>query len=234
MNTRIPALSVLALLTANAANAAVFFNTIDPPAGPSTGFDGPQSDSVPVMASSFFAPTPNFSQLSLTLAADHPNDGGSFSVLLVPDDGSGSASGVAGAPTYSGGTTFSSYTNAVLLGTVADFSLAAAGVGSTRVALNVSPATNAALAAQTANSEYWVALLPSANSSVDWLYNAGDAGIGTAGQAYFNTVGGLQTSADTSGAYQMLVDTPEPGTLAVLAVGLAGIGYARRRAARQL
>ena len=229
MNARILALGISAILATNVAHASVLFDTIDAPAGPSTGYDGPVSDSTSIVAASFSSATPNFSQISLMLAADTPNDGGSSIVYLVPDNGSGGSLGVAGSPTFAG-----SYTSAVQLGTIADNSLALAGSGSTLVTLNVSYATDLAVAANTHDKEYWVALVPSGTSSVDWLFNDNGAGVGTTNQLFFNNNGGtLGTLPDSDGAYEMLVDTPEPGTLALFGSGLASIGYFRRRGAKK-
>lgn len=231
MSIRILAFGACAMLASNVANAAVLFDTINPPAGPTIGYDGPVSDSVSVLAESFYAPSAAaLSKISLTLSATNPNDGGSVLVYLVADNGAGAASGVAGMPTYTGGSTFTGYTNASLLGTVSDSSLANTTVGSSTVSFNVLPTLVTAAAATTANNEYWVALVASGNSSFNWYYNANGSGIGTTGQSYFNNVGGtLSTSADSTGAYQLQVTTPEPTTLAVLGASLAGFGYLRRK-----
>ncbi len=232
MNARILALGALTMLAANVAHAAVYFDTIT--GATYTGSDGPTADGVPVMAELFYTPgLPNFSQISLTLSAGTPTDGGSFMVFLVPDNGPSGSNGVASIPQYSGGTSFTGYNHAALLGTFSDGYLAGSGSGTSLVTLNVSAATEAAVAANTNNGEYWVALVPSANSSVEWYYNASSSGLDTISQNYFNSVSGpgnsLGAAADATGPYQMLVDTPEPGTLAILGSGLAAIGYFRRR-----
>ena len=230
MNVRILACTAIAVLASNAANATFYFDTINAPAGPSIGYDGPVSDGATVLAASFSAPaTPDFSSISLTLSASAPTDGGSILVYLVADNGSGGGSGLAGMPTYNGGNTFAGYTNASLIGTIADSSLATSGVGSSLISLNVSSAAEAAVAATTKNNEYWIALVGS-SSSFDWAYNGNANGVGTAGQSFFNNYGGtLGTVSDTAGPYQFQVSTPEPTTLAIMGVGLAGIGYFRRR-----
>ena len=235
MNARTLIFSAIAVLASNAANAMVYFDTINPPAGPATGYDGPVSDGATYMAASFSVPVAaEFSSIALNLSANTPTDGGSVLVYLVADNGSGGGAGLAGMPTYSGGTSFTGYTNDVLLGTIADSALATTGVGSSLVSLNVSSAAEAAVAATTKNNEYWIALVGS-SSSFNWDYNGNGNGIGTAGQSYFNNFSSsLSAASDTTGPYQFQVATPEPTTLAILGVSLAGLGYFRRRQAPKI
>ena len=228
MSIRILVFGACAMLASNVANAAVLFDTVNQTA---VGFDGPVSDNVSVLAESFYAPSPAaLSTISLTLSATTPSDGGSVLVYLVADNGAGGVSGKAGMPTYSGGTTFNGYTNASLLGTVSDSSLVNSTVGSSTVSFNVAPTEVTAASLVTSNNEYWVALVASGNSSFNWYYNANGSGTGKTNQYYFNNVGGtLSASADSTGAYQLQVTTPEPTTLAILGASLAGFGYLRRK-----
>ena len=117
MNTRFLAVGALAMLAAHAANATVYFDSVNV-TNPQAGFDG-LSDGTAAMANSFTVPTQNFNQVSLLLAAGTPSDGGSASVFLVPDNGTGSLA-VAGSPTaaFSSGNVFSSFTGAQLLGVI--------------------------------------------------------------------------------------------------------------------
>lgn len=232
MNARILVVGACAMLATNAANATVYFDTVNPPAGPAIGYDGPSSDGTTVLATSFAAPaTPNFSSISLTLSADKPSDGGSVLVYLVSN--TGGSSGVAGTPSYTAtGNTFDSFKNASLIGAIADSTLATTGVGTSLVSLTVAATSVAAVAATTTNNEYWIGLVASsAGSSFDWYYNGNANGTGTAGQAYFNNYGNVLSSSasDAGGPYQLQVSTPEPTTLAVLGASLAGFGYFRRR-----
>lgn len=233
MNARILAFGACAMLATNAANATVYFDTVNPPAGPPIGYDGPSSDSTTVIATSFAAPaTPNFSSISLTLSADKPSDGGSVLVYLVSN--TGGSSGVAGNPSYNAtGSTFDSFKNASLIGAIADSTLATTGLGTSIVSLTVAATSVAAVAATTTNNEYWIGLVASsAGSSFDWYFNGNANGTGTAGQAFFNNYGGAVGSlSDAGGPYQLQVSTPEPTTLAVLGASLAGFGYFRRRRA---
>ena len=121
----------------------------------------------PAWPNSFTAAVPNFSSATLLLSADNPGDGGSAQIYLVPDDGTGGANGVAGKPTANtAGGTFNGFTGAALLGSIANSALAATRTGTSLATLNFSPTIGASLA--TLDQEYWIALVPSANSTVEW------------------------------------------------------------------
>jgi len=219
MNPRILAVSALALLSAHAASATTYFDTVT---GTSSGGTDGANDGVTVIENSFTASTPNFTLIQLLLSAASPGDGGAAQVYLVPDDGSGGAAGVAGNPTQ---TFASGSAGSQLLGTVTDSSLSTTP---SLTALSVSSPI------ATLDDEYWVAVVLNGASSLQWTYNTDDSGVGTAGQAYYNNlpgqIGVFQDSV--SPPYAMIVATPEPGTLAILGVGLAGIGFIPRRQAR--
>lgn len=234
---RIPVLAfgAVTMLVANVAQAAVYFDSIDV-TNPTYGGDG-QGDNTSAMADSFTTGTPNFSQISLLVSASNPADGGSTSIYLVPN--TGGAPGVAGSPavTLSGGN-FVSFSGADLIGKLADASLATTAG---QVTFNISPALAASLS--TTNAEYWIGLVPSNSSSLEWYYGAASNGIGETNQEnfYANTAtggGGTGLASDTgvastSAPYDMIVDTPEPASLAILGGGLAGLGYFRRRGAKK-
>jgi hypothetical protein len=234
MNIRSLTLAALAIFTSHLASADVYLDTVNV-TNPQFGFDG-LSDDTAAMAVSFTAPAQNFSQVSLLLGAGTPSDGGSASVFLVPDNGAG-APGVAGSPTatFAGGV-FSNFAGAQLLGVISDSSLATSGSGATLASLHVSPGIT------TPNNEYWIGLVPGAGSSADWYFGAANDGVGVVGQGNFfaNTLaggGGSTTQTDESlvggGPYDLIVSTPEPASIAVLVVGLAGLAYCRRRGAKQ-
>lgn len=222
MNIRFLIAGALVMLTAHVANATVYFDSINT-ANPTFGKDGPISGNANALADSFTAATPNFSQIRLLLSADNPSDGGSSQVYLVADDGTGSR-GVAGAPDLR---------VTKPLGLIADSSLAKVGSGTSVVSLFAS-----APAFATLNSEYWIELVPTAGSSVEWYYAAGNNGVGEIGQASYYTVNNAGSTivpdSNTSfgGPYDLIVDTPEPAGIAILGSGLAALGYLRRRNAK--
>jgi hypothetical protein len=217
---RILTFSGFALLAAHTANATTtYYNTnFDPSSLNPDNFDV-------VMANSFHAATPDFTVVQLLLSADHPADGGTTTVYLAADDGSGSTNnnGVAGSPVLSGKQE---------LGVISDASL------STHAALvTLFLSASNAIVSSTQNQEYWIVLAGNA-SSVAWYFNvdANQTGVGTGGQAFYFDNGSdpalTITVSDSPNPYAMIVDTPEPGALAILGAGLATLGLVRRRARR--
>jgi hypothetical protein len=217
MNARILTLSALALLASQTANATIYFDNTTQPV---IGSDGPAADGTTILGASFTAAAPDFSSIKLLLSAGNSADGGSVSVFLVPDNGSGGANGIAGAPTSQ--TPAGVFTGALHVGTILDSSLTASP---SLAALWVNPTIT------TQDQEYWLELLPTAGASVAWAYDADASGIGTTNQAYLNNFGGgsLIPASDTEGTYEFAVATPEPATIAILGTALGGLGLARRR-----
>jgi hypothetical protein len=196
MISRILAFSALAMLTAKVANATTYFDTLAPSATFSGNADGPAGDGVNLMAASFSDPgTPNFNSVTLALTADSPSDGGSTMVYLVPDDGSG-APDVAGSPLLNGAG--ASFVDAVLLGTILDSSLDVSGTGPSLVKLTVTPAEVASVTSHTSDDEYWIGLVASGSSSIEWDLSNPDDAPGLVDQADFNNQ--LGTFSDPGGA----------------------------------
>jgi hypothetical protein len=206
MTPRILAAGAMLMLSVSVARADVVYDTIT---GLTPGGKDGASDLVGVIAESFTAPgTVDFRSLTLGLSATNPTDGGSVLVYLVA--GSGGTEGIASTPDFA---------NQALIGTIFDTSLAT-GLVSVTLPGFLHIATN--------NDVYWIAV-DFNNSSADWWYNADGGGIGTANQLY--SIDGALVDLSLSTPYEMMVDTPEPATIAILGGGLAGLGYFRRRRA---
>ena len=219
MMHRVLVAAAIAFTTSNVARAGLVFDTIT---GTSPlGTSGAAADGSAIMAASFTdIATPSFTAISLMLAADNPGDGGSVQVFLVPDDGSGSATGVAGNPDSS---------NAVPVASIKDSSLAKLSTSGTRLVTLANIANS--LGKTTVHNEYWIELL-SQGSSVEWAYNADGKGFGTANQASFTDVSATypDNGSGVAGAFALrVVDAPEPATIGLLGAALASLGYFRRR-----
>ena len=215
------------MFSVNIANAAVVFNSLDVAAGSfNAGSDGIAVQ--PLAASFFTSGPPNFSSITLEMSATTPTDNGSIGVYIVPDDGTGGGLGKAGSPTYApGGATFTAFSGAQQVGTILDSSLnSSPGAVTVKIAPNTPTVS-------TSDGEYWVGLVYTGSSSAAWYFNKDGSGIGTANQADFNSNGGLGSFSVSTGAYEMVVETPEPASIAIVGGGLLGLGFFRRRAQKK-
>jgi hypothetical protein len=187
------------------------------------------------LGDSFVVSSQEWIQSVTLMVKDNTNDAGSVLVYLVPN------SPATGSPTLpsSTGTTLN---GAIQLGTILDSAL---GATNTYTAESVSPGL-------TVNpGTYWIELVD-ANSAANgngnatpttlqWGFNGDFGGLGVpeglAFSSYANSTDtGLTAPAlnNTGGNAVFQITTPEPGSLALLGAGMAGLGFVRRRRARRL
>jgi hypothetical protein len=81
-----------------------------------------------------------------------------------------------------------------------------------------------------ANTTYWVELMASGPSAVDWSWSNDLTAAGVAGQFNYSREFGVNSNSDF-GAYQMAVELPEPGSilLVALALGMVTVVTTRRK-----
>jgi hypothetical protein len=221
MKFRLIALVAVALVSAKAAHAGVAFDTIN--YGTPVNFSGLTSDGTKLAGQSFTTSSQlDFASISISMLANNPSDGGSVMVYLAADDGSGGGVGTAGAPDLG---------NIELIGTIPDSMIADESTVTPSVITFFDVAN--ALSTGTADQEYWVILdFSSKDSSAEWIYNADATGIGTDNQIAFTSAYGGTYPIDGSagpGAFALMVNTPEPATVALLGSAMAGLGFLRRR-----
>jgi hypothetical protein len=246
------AAALLISLAAVPANASVLFSTIHTPVTanstrlewPNTGTTGSVPRGGP-LAESFYAPAAStITSVALQLNVNTPSDGGSVLVFLVPDTGIGGV-GVASSPTFTGTGPTLALTGAIQIGSIADALLSTSPGGALETFNTYLPI---------GAGEYWLAVenTPGTGgiaSTAKWVFDstAYTTGTGTTDQLVFWQAGAVGSPAfgapgtfsDTlfsnvastpgdNNLYIAEVDAPEPLGIAVLGVGLAGLGFARR------
>ena len=88
-----------------------------------------------------------------------------------------------------------------------------------------------------ANTTYWLEILAADINAIQWAFASDLAFTGVAGESSYSAAFGVSPNAsaalDGFGPYQMAVEVPEPGSLALVSLGLIAVVFMRRRSASQ-
>lgn len=86
-----------------------------------------------------------------------------------------------------------------------------------------------------ANTTYWVEILAANVNAIQWAFASDLSFPGVAGASSYSAAFGVSPNAsaalDGFGPYQMAVEVPEPGSLALVGLGLITVVFSRRRSA---
>ncbi|WP_295951625.1 PEP-CTERM sorting domain-containing protein [Rhodoferax sp.] len=88
-----------------------------------------------------------------------------------------------------------------------------------------------------ANTTYWLQILAADVNAIQWAFASDLSFTGVAGESSYSAAFGVSPNAsaalDGFGPYQMAVEVPEPGSLALVTLGLIAVVFVRRRSASQ-
>ncbi len=88
-----------------------------------------------------------------------------------------------------------------------------------------------------ANTRYWVGISVAGINAIEWAFSSDLSLTGVAGEASYSNAFGVSPNASAAengfGPYQMAVEVPEPGSLALVCLGLTGVVFLRRHSASQ-
>jgi hypothetical protein len=84
-----------------------------------------------------------------------------------------------------------------------------------------------------ANTTYWIEIAALDPNAVQWSFSSDLSGVGVVGESSYSAAFGVSPNGtaalDGFGPYQMAVELPEPGSLALIGLGMAGLVLIRRR-----
>jgi hypothetical protein len=143
--------------------------------------------------------------IDLMLTSSSGSLGGGIQITLVADNGTSPGATV------------------VSLGTLSNGAVPTSANGT----FDFKPLSDVDLAA---NTTYWVEISSLGANGIEWAGSSDLSDTGVAGQSLSDPgAGGVFQVSDVGEAFQMAVDVPEPGTVALFMSGLLGIALLRRR-----
>lgn len=177
------------------------------------------NDGNQIVANSFALPSGNALPYVISLSLGAFGGGTKTSVLVYLEPDTGPANQAPTGPLLN---------PAFLIGSVSDDVLSTTDVPSI-INFTVAPSIAEQVLSETAADEFWVVLDFNGSNDVWYTNDGSPVGLGAAGQAHY-TDGAVGFNVEGDGPYLMAVQTPEPVSIALLGIGLLGLGAARHRA----